>query len=265
MALSGLVLSKLGIPLTPETLRAVFEALRSDGRSAMFALPEKAIHLGTQPAGTQAVAPAPVTQALSALLSEMLSDVPELQQPRDDQAPYGKSDTSRPPARDRRGPMRDSDQGGDTDVARLILNVQTGGAVAHRVGTLPIFVDGRLVKLDVALFEQPSDSAGDRTGDGKPALQHRQVVFAVTTEMLGRVEVRATVAGTHMRVQVGTQAQESTQFMAHHAARLTADLEGLGWQIDELAYQTVVAAAPGVVARTVLEHLIAPGSVSALA
>ena len=73
------------------------------------------------------------------------------------------------------------------------------------------------------------------------------------------------MAGTHMRVQVSTQAKESAQYLAQHAGRLTAELEEHGWQVDELAYQTTPAAALGVVARTVVEHLIAPGSVSALA
>src|SRR5262249_30122967 len=78
MALAGLVLAKLGVPLSMDALRAVFEALRADRRAAMFSLPSEAIHLSTEPATADAVAPN--AAAFSTLLSEMLSTVPELQQ-----------------------------------------------------------------------------------------------------------------------------------------------------------------------------------------
>ncbi len=263
MALTGLLFAKIGIPLSPEALRAVFDALRADARRTMFALPGEAIQLETQ-AGNPADAPVPVAPAFSALLAGMLKTVPGM-----------------PPAVSRRGAESDATRTGGAgaspgdamrdrpreepapDVARLILNVQAGGSVKHRVGTLPLLVDGRLIELDVALFEQPAGNDG--RSDEVPPLQHRQVVLAVTTEMLGRVEVRAAMAGSHMRVQMSTQAKESAQYLAQHAGRLTAELEEHGWHVDELAYQTTKPAAFGVVAQTVVEHLIAPGSVSALA
>ena len=46
---------------------------------------------------------------------------------------------------------------------------------------------------------------------------------------------------------------------------VSGSLTQLGWQIDELAYQSVPPDAPGAVAQSVLEHLVAPGSVSELA
>ena len=260
MAQAGLVLSKLGVPLSAAALRAVFDTLRSDPKSALFALPGEAIHLATQPAGAEAIAPA--SAAFGALLREMLGNVPELQQrnPAGEAVDASDADRARSGYRRPAGGGQDP-RGGDPDIARLILNVQAGGAVAHRVGTLPIFVDGRLVELNIALFEQ----AGERSPGTPQPLQHRQVVFAVTTEKLGRVEVQASIAGVHMRIRVSTESRASAQFLATHAGRLAADLETLGWRIDELAYQTTPPAGPGAVAQTVLEHLIAPGSVSALA
>ena len=304
MAQSGLMLSRLGIPLTPDLLRAVFDALRTDKRAPMFALPDTAIELRTDAAataltreaiaGSSAPSPGAATRAaggttdaqeandaravvaLPALLAQMLTQAPGDARAADRASGGGQALRSYDQGQaDRaqvqpRGAERERDRNarrdGD-DVARLIVNVQSGGAIAHRVGTLPLVVDGRLVELDVALFDQPENRATPEGGGGKsaPALRHRQLVFAVTTERLGRVEVRATTAGTHMRVQINTESSDSSQALARYAARLSSDLETIGWQIDELAYQTTAPAASGMVPRTVLEHLSAPGSVSALA
>ncbi len=275
MAMSGLVLSKLGVPISPAALRAVFEALRTDPAKAMFALPGQAIELATRPATADAVAPP--TAAFATLLSELLRDVPESQRDGGGAATtmaggnaaggamaWEGALAARNSGSSNGGTARDNgrrDSSDIADVARLILNVQSGGAIAHRVGTLPLLVDGKLVELNIALFEQ-NDA---RQGDEAQAHRHRQVVFAVTTEALGRVEVRAAIAGTHIRLAVSTEVRDSAQFLARHAGRLTTDLETLGWQIDELVYETTPVAAPGVVARTLIEHLVAPGSVSALA
>ena len=47
-----------------------------------------------------------------------------------------------------------ADSGSGQQPGQRVMNTQTGGAVAHRVGTLPLIVGGRLVEVDVALFEQ---------------------------------------------------------------------------------------------------------------
>jgi hypothetical protein len=281
--------------LTPDVLRAVFDALRADKRAPMFALPDTAIELRTKAASTTLAAAAiggavsahPAANdgadanaaiALPSLLAKLLADLPGETRSgeRTDGVALGlKSYNTGTGAADRmpvqsRGSQRQSDRDvkrDGADLARLILNVQSGGTIAHRVGTLPLIVDGRLVELDVALFEQPVErNAGDGgAGNATPALRHRQLVFAVTTERLGRVEVRATTAGTHMRVEINTENSDSSQALARHAARLSTDLETVGWQIDELAYRTTTPAASGMVPRTVREHLSAPGSISALA
>ena len=290
MAQAGLILSKLGLPLTVTALRSLAVVLAASRGTPMFSLPTQAIHLETGPMVAQAVGappdaappapadlPAPATPgaaampeaaipagaaAFAALLGQLLhagpaagaAGPPGLPDPVP-AADRLRSGYRRPAAREQ------GDQARDSDLARQILNVQPGGAVAHRVGTLPLFVDGRLVELDIALFDQTGDSPPGQA----PGLAHRRVVFAMHTQTLGRVEVQASSAGAHMRIRISSDAKAGVQYLADHAAALSDSLAQLGWQIDELAYQSVPPGAPGAVAHSVLEHLVAPGSVSELA
>jgi hypothetical protein len=139
-----------------------------------------------------------------------------------------------------------------------ILNMQTGGTIAHRLGVLPLIVDGRLVELEVALFDEglaPDDPPG-------AAPRHRQIVIGLDTEALGRVEIRARLAGSRMDVAVSTPTSAATQVLSLHGARLAQALEGLGFQVDGLTYATQAAAAPGEPLRRTVEHIVNPGSVS---
>lgn len=304
MARAALALARAGVPLSAGALRAVGDALAADRDGAMFVLPDTAIHLATQPVSADAVTASPAAP-LASLLAGLLGgeaigasvkdgnvndgnvnddDVERTGPGGADGAHVdpansgaagadggaagvdGSGTFARDPAgsfagnggAERRDPR---ERRADPDLARLILNVQAGGALAHRVGSLPLFVDGRLVELNIALFDQPGD---ERAANALPA-RHRRIVFSLTTPALGRVAVEATLADAHMRVQVSAEASDSAQFLAAHAGELTATLEGQGWSVDELAYRTTPPAAPGAVARSVLEHLVAPGSVSALA
>jgi hypothetical protein len=252
MALSGLLLSKIGIPLTPDALRAVFSTLRAGRKEALFPLPDEALHLATQSAPPQREEES--LTAFGVALASLLRQLPEVA-PGRAKAAEGQRDGSANAAA--------GNGAGDAppDLARIILNVQPGGSVAHRVGTLPLFVDGRLVELDIALFEQGDQAAHDE----QSATRHRGIALAITLPILGRVELRARIAGAHMRLALVTDATESAQQLAQHAGKLAGALEAAGWKVDELAYQVRTEATSSAVARTVVEHLISPGSVSALA
>ena len=81
----------------------------------------------------------------------------------------------------------DAGEAGGDDLARWVLNAQTGGSVAHRVATLPLLLDGELVELDVAMFAQ----GGDAQREQAEGIRHRELVFALTTPALGHIEIRA--------------------------------------------------------------------------
>jgi hypothetical protein len=109
------------------------------------------------------------------------------------------------------------------------------------------------------MFEEPSG------GEGQPShIRHRRVVLALDTETLGRIEASALFAADRIRVTLSTSSSESTGALARHMGPLTAELEHAGWHVDEMRYETRAPVAPGEVMKSVVEHLIGPGSVSRL-
>ena len=245
-ALAGLVLHKVGLQIAPELFRAVHAALAKPEAEALFALPAQALSLAAVAgAGRSARAEQDAVPALAAWLARALADVPEarLRESRDDDD------------------MLDADGGGDADLARWILNAQTGGSVTQRVATLPLLLDGELVELDIALFAQNDDAGREPKPD---AIRHRELVFALTTEALGRIEVRALLANGHLRLRIAADSPATTERLAEHAETLEAGLQHIGWQVDEQRYESRVGSAAGGVLASVVEHLISPGSVSRL-
>lgn len=260
-ALAGLVLSKVGLQMTPELVRAVFAALSKRDDEGLFALPAQALAL----AGARAASDSDAVPALADWLSRAAADIPEARL-RDIRG-EGRGET--------RGEAFDADRGADggagdgegsgagDDLARWILNAQTGGAVAHRVATLPLLLDGELVELDVALFAQ---TGGDAEREHEPAdgIRHRELVFALTTATLGHLEIRARLANGHLRLRIAADSSSTTQWLAEHADELGAGLQRIGWEVDEQRYESRVAGAPNGVLASVVEHLISPGSLSRL-
>lgn len=247
-ALAGLILNKLGLQIAPDFFKAVSATISRAEEAGLFALPPKAIVLATDSVPAERSS----TLTLAALLNRFLVDVPEV---RFRTPPRAESDDGQG------GIDEDPAQGSvDYDLARWILNAQTGGAIAHRIATLPLLVDGELVELDVALFEQ----SADREPSQQHGLRHREVVLALSTEALGRIEIRAVLAGGHVRVQIVAGDSGTTQFMSTHAERLDAELQAIGWQVDELRYETRAANDASGVVRSLVEHVISPGSVSRL-
>lgn len=258
LALSALILTKLGLRLTPELLQAVFLTLMAKPGRSLFPSGELALQLNTAPArGESANERHDTLTALAAALQAAIMPVPDLLRPPKSAAALTLADADGGSAQDQR-----RDQGSDPHHyaawSRRVLNAQTGGAVAHRLSSIPLLVNGRLVELDVALFEQ-------RHGDTPGGLTHRQILFSLTTEHLGTVEVKATLAGEHVRVALSTASSDRTLYLSAHAAALREDLQATGWQVDELVYLTQEGeegAPASAVMRGVAEHIISPGSVS---
>lgn len=258
-AMSGLVLAKLGLQITPEFVRALLEALGT--RSGVFAPAEQALR-----AAAADSAQAGAGDAGAALLARALA-MPE---PGWRAAPRDADDMSRAGT----SASGDDDAGGGRsasgsglDLARWILNAQTGATVAHRVGTLPLLIDDELVELDVALFDQSQDE-----DDAPGALRHRRVVLSLATGTLGRVEVDAAFTGARVRLRVTAEDSETAAFLSRYARELEAALAALGWYADELRYEVreepaetrPTHGALSAVVGTVVEHIISPGSVSRL-
>lgn len=285
VALAGLVLNKLGLQITPEFVRAVQAALAKPGNAGLFALPTQALALAGTPAaaGAARADAADALPALAAWLERAVTDLPEGRPRRPggaadvdggvggdagvDPGGYAGSDAASDAASDARNPGAGAegfagDRGladGGGDLARWILNAQTGGAVAHRVATLPLLLNGELVELDVALFAQDGEA---QHAPAHPGIRHRALVFALTTPALGAMEIHAQLSNGQVRLHVTADATTTTQYLAEHAEALASGLAGIGWQVDEQRYASRTAGQRSGVLASVVEHLISPGSVS---
>lgn len=258
MALAGIMLSKLGLPLQGVLLEALYRAQLSGphGTASAPAAPDSAPQITASP-GLPADAQATAVRVLSELLAQML----EVPGPESSQAGVGAtatqaqgmpvpsgvgSDMSR-----QQSDLRHSSSSRDMHqaLAEHLMNAQTGGIVAHRAGLLPLLIGGRLVEISFALFEQKR-SPGQTSG-----LQHRQVVFSMQTAQLGQVDVLARLSGAHVRLQITTANEESSARAAEHVQQLRGALTGSGWTVDEVVYATRFGRSVDSVGRSVVEHV----------
>jgi hypothetical protein len=140
-----------------------------------------------------------------------------------------------------------------------VLNAQSGGSVAHRAGTLRLEAGEAVIEVEAAFFEE------DRAAAPAAGLRHQKLVLSLETERLGRVELRAVMANTHVRVALATVAAEATNALLRHGESLARALALEGWQVDEISYETRNAAEHGnAVAAAAAEHVVTPGSVEKL-
>lgn len=261
MGLAGIMLSKLGLPQSSELLGALYTNLTR--RPAATSAAEVVAQLEAAAPGAVA-APTQAIQQLGEMLKTAIEDRTRAHDSRE-QAASGTPQMSLPVAgaapeavRQVRADGDERNQRGIRDLGRWLLNAQTGGSVAHRHETLPLLLGDQLVEVDLALFSQQRD------GEQKPAARHRQLVFSLNTESLGRVEISARLVGERLRVQVATEDSDTTAFMAEHATALREALQQLGWTLDEVVYETRPAPVAGSATQAVVEHVIRQDSLNRL-
>jgi len=290
MGLAGAMLSKLGLPQTSVLLEAMYRAQFATGTAPSTVNPTRSELLPQVVAswGQSAELQASSIQQLAGLVGRILegSDTAAAQ-PEGSRAAAGSHATegSRATENSRTtGPgssqagaasagtvqytsnRRQTDLLADEDsrrkvqesLAARILNAQTGGVVAHRSGLLPLLVGGKLVEVSFALFEQK------RAANQAQGLQHRQVLFALHTQRMGRVDVLARITGGHVRVQITTDSEERTSQSARHADLLKGTLSESGWNVDEVAYATRTDNPHNAVVRSVIEHVVSLDSLNRL-
>jgi hypothetical protein len=263
MLLGASALAKIGLPFSSELVEAVYALLSGGAVGGIFPLRPDAIVIETMGAGTRTRAasrdPAAVAafaQLLRAefeLSREVLIQAPALEGATGDAAgTVGRRRT-------------DSDQSGEgggalggEGLSGALFNVQVEGSVSHAVATLPFIVDGRLVELDVALFQQ------EKNADHGGALPHGRVVIALNTDHLGRVQIVATLVGDHVHLNLTSDDGGAAEYMAGNAPALRAQVQADGWVVDGIRYGVDEPGNPSAVLRTVLEHVVSGDSFSRL-
>lgn len=258
-AMAGLALSKLGLGVAPELLRAIVKTVEDPNRTGLF-LAAGGLDVQTQAAKTGFVDTATVSK-IAQSLAQALDDPKTKDDGRPEAAEHGD------PQMDGRSPSVSiamtpvGQQSGGTsderprDWARWILNAQTEGAVLHRIGTFPVRLNDQVVEIDVAAFEQRQSQAHQEP-------RHRQIALQLKLAGLGRVDILAKTVDRHVRLTLGAATGESTETLARYMGSLRGTLSEFGWQVDELTYETGEAASNP--ARKVVEHVIAQDSLNRL-
>ncbi len=260
MAMSALLVNKLGITIATEWLKIMYQVLSNEPGQGTFPLSGKSIELQTsfgQAGDSEDSASDPLISELATMLRELVEEMPARQEFKE----ASEEAASKNPATlsEEAGLSDDPDQssGQGQDFARLLLNVQTGGSVNHRVNTIPLLVNGRLLELNIAMFEQREQQQESK------GTKHRQLSFSLNTEGLGHVEANLYLTGSHIKMKIASDLPEAADKLAGYSEELAVQIKSEGWLIDEMSYE-VSRPEGGGVARTVLQHVISQDSLSRL-
>jgi hypothetical protein len=266
MGLAGAMLSKLGLPQTSVLLEAMYRAQFAVGTGSPAAdatrsesLPQVTASWG-QAAQLQETSIRQLADLLGSILERKVAAAPRAAAADASRATAGLEMVQYSPSRQQTDLLGDGESRRklQDSLAATILNAQTGGVVAHRSGLLPLLVGGRLVEVSFALFEQ------QRPANQAQGLQHRQVLFSLNTQQMGRVDVLARITGGHVRVQITTDSEERTSQTARYADLLKGSLSESGWNVDEVAYGVRAENPHNAVVRSVIEHVVSLDSLNRL-
>ena len=260
-ALAGVLLNKLGLAQSPALLNAVYSVLQSKRIASGTRDAAESQALAQILTGVAALSPQAIAQAGSLLRQSLEQSLPNI----DDggartESPVPEQNTALAVGVGTDAGAADADVGAGQSqqafIGQLVLNAQTDGSVAHRMGTVPLLIGNRLLEIEVALFEQR------RSPDPKAEARHRHLVFRLQTETLGQVEISAKLAGDHVRVNVAAEKDGAAQSLSDEAESLRATLIEHGWQVDEISYVTQPPGSHNPVAHAVAEHVVKQDSLN---
>lgn len=260
MALSGLLLSKIGVSMAPEFLRAVFKVLKTE-RMGDLHVQERGPSLALAPTAPGLNA-SDTIEALAGALQGLLqaSEQDGVQHLEDDvDAQDGPDDEVMPQEAD----TKDRDEGASDEqrerwLGAWLLNAQSEGTVAHHVTRFPIWFGERLIEVNMALFSQREGHAP------RGEIKHRRIVFSLDTDTLGHVEISAGLANRNLRLEVTSERDSVAEAMAAYIGELRQTLDDLGWNVEAIHYRVAEPESGGGVVRSVVEHYITQDSVNQL-
>ena len=147
------------------------------------------------------------------------------------------------------------DERRDRESARWALNIQQDGAINHRVGCIPLLIDGKLVELSVALFDER------REGPSEMRHEFSKVVFDLDLPHLGHVSVNLAGIGRHLDVGITASGSNATRRLIEQSDAFRTALKDSGWNVDRLRYFTEGDGNRAPI-RAVLQHQVAGDSLA---
>jgi hypothetical protein len=132
-----------------------------------------------------------------------------------------------------------------------LLNRSDGGQVSYRYGQLPLLVHGRLVEVDLALFQD------QKSAQIRHPLQ--RMVMSIQTQSMGLVKVSVEVAGERLSIAFGCESSSASATLAADEAAVRHAVGELGWGIESLRYDAGESGRRA--AGEVIDHVLRQGSV----
>jgi hypothetical protein len=266
VAVSALILSKLGVALEPALIRAIHRVLADLSAEKPMVLDQPTDYSAARAAGDLNKE---MVEGLAALLCSISNREAAPPSPASAGMAHAESDSSRPDFQFLSGGHQSGGNMGQGQnqehlewfLGQWLLNAQTGGAVAHRFLRIPIWLQGRLMEVTLALFAQKETADQSKGSDGE-RLRYRSAVFSLETENLGHLEVYAKLANRHVRIEVTADHMTTAEYLGGKATRLRSVLDAFGWRVDDIRYG--VRTKPGGPVEAVIEHFIAQDSLNRL-
>lgn len=263
VAVSALILSKLGLALEPAFIEAISSVLRNAKKCSTWLTTASGPVLPTHDVSGKGVPK--LVDGLASLIARLTDNT--FSEESVESRP-GETDASDP---GHLFPEMNMGDGGLEDGAdrqrqewllgNRLLNVQSEGMVAHRLLRFPLWFGDKLVEVSLALFAQKeSEEERGRTEGG--ALRYRKAVFALDTDNLGPLEIQALAADQHLRLEVTADSVAVAEHLGSYLTVLESALKEFGWQVDGIIYRARQEQKGPV--QAVVEHYITQDSLSRL-
>ncbi len=233
MAFAGLYLAKLGVPITRPSLEALHAAQLDGGMPGVWrGFPR---NVSTLVDGAASGDDGSTMQLASLVADAMPTEV--------------SSGPTPPP------PFGADDDGGDSsnpgELSRWLLNLQDGGNIGYRYGTLPVIVAGELVELDLVVMQQRPDTEGR-----SPV---RRLVMTLQTQSFGQVRIEARALDNRLLINISGQSPQGAAQLACYQEEVRQLAGRLGWNVEGIGYD--LDAQPPGAARNIIDHVLSAGTV----
>jgi len=237
---SGLYLKKLGEDVSQAALGALVAAQQMPVASASGREARGAIALLDSANGTDGL-----SKGLGQLLER--ATAPQDNARTDMGTGYGFADAG---GGGRQGRQEQPNEQARRDLAQQLLNLSDGGALQYRYATLPLLVGGKLVELDMALFQQRAQT---------PAIDSpRRLVMSLTTSRLGAVRIVAQSLHSNLSVSLLSNSERGVALLSAALPTIRQQLAALGWQLDGVRCE--YAAEVSSAGRDIVDHVLTSSS-----
>lgn len=124
----------------------------------------------------------------------------------------------------------------DSEQQRLgqwILNVQQEGAMQHRTLRMPVWFQGKMLELDLAMFADKGNAKQD-------TLASQRAVISISPEQLGPIEVEVNIVQKHVSVQFNTEKLVTAEKLSEQINQLVDVFQLHSWAVNDISYQQKV-------------------------